>query len=65
MLKNIVLHLVLVFIIGSIMEYVIERLTCSSIDVHFYLFVYTFIENAGRFSIDAMDNLIIFLCKKD
>lgn len=46
MLKNIVLRLVLVFIIGSVMEYVIERLTCSSIDVHFYLFVYTFIEIA-------------------
>ena len=46
------------------MEYVIERLTCSSIDVHFYLFVYTFIEIAWRFSIDAMDNLIIVLCKK-
>lgn len=41
-----------------------ERLTCCSIDVHLYLFIYTFIENLLRFSIDATDNLIIFLSKK-
>lgn len=64
MLKNIVSHLVLVFITGSIIEYVIERLTCSSIHVRFCLFIYTFIENLLRFSIDTMDNLISFLCKK-
>lgn len=64
MLKNIVFHLVLVFIAGSIIDYVVERLTCSSIDVHFYLFIYTFIENLLRFSIDTTDNLIIFLSKK-
>lgn len=40
MLKNTIFHLVLVFITASIVEYIMERLTRSSIHVHIYLFIH-------------------------